>query len=316
MLNKLLMGAAALSLAASMAFGAQGAKFYVGDGDKEKAYMDMVNNKISTIGFVLSDPHERINDAYKTKYGGTNLDNLGFFSVMQDADVGPLLLKEPSLGGFSPFNLHVYKKQGENKTYVGHVTPETMLDITGVKDADVRAKFIATFPALDAMIEKEIGNKVQYTEYSALPAKPMMTFELPIERGASLETAIADFQGKFEETFEGNQYIIAGYKDIKASMTDANIEFGRFDAYWVYSLCHFKFSEGIFNQGRPDAGAFAPCSMYMYIEKGSNKIMIGMPRLATWTAVMGIKDQKMVDSINALDVEITKIMKELGAKEL
>ncbi len=316
MLNKLLMGAAALSLAASMAFGAQGAKFYVGDGDKEKAYMDMVNTKIGTIGFVLSDPHERINDAYKTKYGGTNLDNLGFFSVMKDADVGPLLLKEPSLGGFSPFNLHVYKKQGENKTYVGHVTPETMLDITGVKDADVRAKFIATFPALDAMIEKEIGSKVQYTEYSALPGKPMMTFELPIERGASLETVIADFQGKFEEAFEANQYIIAGYKDIKGSMTDANIEFGRFDAYWVYSLCHFKFSEGIFNQGRPDAGAFAPCSMYMYIEKGSNKIMIGMPRLATWTAVMGIKDQKMVDSINALDVEITKIMKELGAKEL
>lgn len=79
MFNRLLMGAAALSLVASVAFGAQGAKFYIGEGDKEKAYMDMVNNKISTIGFVLSDPHERINDAYKTKYGGTNLDNLGFF---------------------------------------------------------------------------------------------------------------------------------------------------------------------------------------------------------------------------------------------
>jgi len=99
-------------------------------------------------------------------------------------------------------------------------------------------------------------------------------------------------------------------------MNDANIEFGRFDAYWVYSLCHFKFSEGIFNQGRPDAGALAPCSMYMYVEKGSNKLMIGMPRLATWTAVMGIKDQKMNDSITALDKEIVKIMTELGAKEL
>ena len=316
MLNKLLMGAAALSLAASMAFGAQGVKFYVGDGDKEKEYMSMVNEKIGEIGFVLSDPHERINDAYKTKYGGTNLDNLGFFSIMNDAEVGPLLLKEPSLGGFSPFNLHIYKKQGENKTYVGHVTPETMLDVTGVKDADVRAKFIATFPALDAMIEKEIGSKVEIVEYSALPEKPMMTFELPIERGESLDVAIADLQGKFEEIFEENKYIIAGYKDIKAAMTDGGIEFGRFDAYWVYSLCHFKFSEGIFNQGRPDAGAFAPCSMYMYIEKGSNKVMIGMPRLATWTAVMGIKDQAKVDSINALDAEIIKIMTELGAKEI
>lgn len=316
MFNRLLMGAAALSLAASMAFGAQGAKFYVGDGDKEKAYMDMVNTKIGTIGFVLSDPHERINDAYKTKYGGTNLDNLGFFSVMKDADVGPLLLKEPSLGGFSPFNLHVYKKQGEDKTYVGHITPETMLDITGVKDADVRAKFIATFPELDKMIEKEIGSKVQMVEYSALPAKPMMTFELPFERGADIQGFIDDFQGKFEATFEENKYIIAGYKDIKGAMADANIEFGRYDAYWVYSLCHFKFSEGIFNQGRPDAGVLAPCSMYMYIEKGSNKLMIGMPRLASWTAVMGIKDQKMNASIEALDKEIIKIMTEMGAKEL
>lgn len=316
MFNRLLMGAAALSLAASMAFGAQGVKLYVGDGDKEKAYMDMVNTKITTIGFVLSDPHERINDAYKTKYGGTNLDNLGFFSITKDAAVGPLLLKEPSLGGFSPFNLHVYKKQGEDKTYVGHVTPETMLDIVGVKDADVRSKFIATFPELDAMIEKEIGSKVQIVEYSALPAKPMMKFELPFERGASLDAFVSKFQSSFEEKFEENKYIIAGYKDIKGSMTDANIEFGRYDAYWVYSLCHFKFSEGIFNQGRPDAGAFAPCSMYMYVEKGSNKLMIGMPRLETWTAVMGIKDQKMNDSIVALDKEIVKIMTELGAKEL
>jgi uncharacterized protein (DUF302 family) len=310
------MGAAALSLAASMAFGAQGAKFYIGEGDKEKVYMDMVNNKITTIGFVLSDPHERINDAYKTKYGGTNLDNLGFFSITNDKAVGPLLMKEPALGGFSPFNLHIYKKQGEDKTYVGHVNPETMLDIVGAKDKDVRAKFIASFPELDKMVEKEIGSKTQTVEFKALPAKPMMTFEVPFERGTSLDGFIADFQGKFEEAFEANKYIIAGYKDIKGSMTDNNVEFGRFDAYWVYSLCHFKFSEGIFNQGRPDAGAFAPCSMYMYVEKGSNKLMVGMPRLENWIAVMGIKDPKMVDSIHALDKEITGIMIGLGAKEL
>jgi uncharacterized protein (DUF302 family) len=336
MFNKLLMGAAALSLAAAVAFGAQGAKFYVGEGDKEKVYNTMVNEKISSIGFVLSDPHERINDAYKTKWGTEfqtikgktekhpdfdptfkeYLDNLGFFSITNDAVVGPLLMKEPSLGGFSPFNLHVYKVKGEDKTYVGHVMPETMLDITGVKDADVRKKFIASFTELDKLTEKEIGAKVQYVDYKALPAKPMMTFEVPFERGASIDGFVSDFQSKFEEAFEANKYIIAGYKNMKESMDGAGIKFDRFDAYWVYSLCHFRFSEGIFNQGRPDAGAFAPCSMYMYIDKGSNKLMVGMPRLETWTAVMGIKDKKMTDSITALDKEITKIMTELGAKEL
>lgn len=336
MFNKLLLSAAALSLAASVAFGAQGVKFYVGDGDKEHPYMDMVNNKISSIGFVLSDPHERINDAYKTKWGTATqtikgvtgphpdfdptfketLDNLGFFSITNDKVVGPLLLKEPSLGGFSPFNLHIYKKKGEDKTYVGHVMPETMLDIVGVKDADVRKQFVASFTDLDKMTEKEIGSKVQYVDYKSLPAKPMMTFEVPFDRAGGVDAFISDFQGKFEEKFEANKYIIAGYKDIKTSMTDLGVQFDRYDAYWVYSLCHFRFSEGIFNQGRPDAGAFAPCSMYMYIDKGSNKLMVGMPRLETWTAVMGIQDKKMTDSITKLDAEIIKIMTELGAKEL
>lgn len=336
MFNKLLMGAAALSLAASMAFGAQGVKFYVGEGDKEAAYMDMVNNKISSIGFVLSDPHERINDAYKTKWGTPtqtikgvtsahpdfdptfkeSLDNLGFFSVTNDKVVGPLLMKEPSLGGFSPFNLHVYKTKGEDKTYVGHVMPETMLDIVGIKDADVRQKFVASFAELDKMTEKEISSKVQYIDYKALPVKPMMTFEVPFDRAGGVEAFVSDFQGKFEEKFEANKYIIAGFKNIKESMESEKIAFDRFDAYWVYSLCHFRFSEGIFNNGRPDAGVFAPCSMYMYIDKGSNKLMVGMPRLETWTAVMGLKDKKMTDSITNLDKEITKIMTELGAKEL
>ncbi|MBD3799702.1 hypothetical protein [Sulfuricurvum sp.] len=336
MLNRLLLGAAALSLAASMAFGAQGAKFYIGEGDKEKAYMEMINKKIGDIGFVLSDPHERINDAYKTKWGTPTqtikgvtrphpdfdptfketLDNLGFFSITNDKVIGALLMKEPSLGGFSPFNLHIYKKKGENKTYVGHVMPDTMLDIVGVKDAEVRKQFIASFADLDKMVEKEIGSTVEYVDYKALPAKPMMTFEIPFDRKGGVEAFKSDFQSKFEEAFEANKYIIAGYKDIQTSMADLGIQFDRYDAYWVYSLCHFRFSEGIFNKGRPDAGVFAPCSMYMYIDKGSNKLMVGMPRLATWTAVMGIKDQKMVDSINALDKEIVKIMTELGAKEL
>lgn len=316
MFNRLLIGAAALSLAATMAFGAQGVKFNVGDGDKEKEYMSMVNEKIAEIGFVLSDPHERINDGYKTKYGSTNLDNLGFFSIMKDADIGPLLVKEPSLGGFSPFNLHIYKKEGENKTYVGHVVPDTMLDIVGVKDKAVREKFAASFGDLDKLVAKEIGGTVQTVDYKALPEKPMMKFEMNFERGANLQDFVDDFQGKFEAKFEENKYIIAGYKNVKEAMADKKVEFGRYDAYWVYSLCHFKFSEGIFNHGRPDAGVFAPCSMYMYIDKGSNKLMIGMPRLENWIAVMGIKDQKMVDSIHDLDKEIVGIMTELGAKEL
>lgn len=316
MLNRLLSGVAALSLAATMAMGAEGIRFNVTTDDVEAKYNTMVNEKIESIGFILSDPHERINDGYKEKYGKTRLDNLGFFSVANDVALRELLLKEPSIGGFAPFNLHIYKENNEKETYVGHITPCTMMDIAGVKDKAVREAFKAQFKSLDDLVQKEIGGKVQFVSYDKVPAEPMMKFEIPFEREEELGDFIDEFQEGFEEAFEENKYIIAGYKNFKEAYDDMEADFDRYDAYWVYSLCHFKFSEGVFNQGRPDAGAFAPCSMYMYIEKGSNKLMIGMPKLENWIAVAGIKDKKMVDSIRALDIEIIGIMEGLGAKSL
>ena len=316
MFNKLLSSAAALSLAATMAFGAQGVVFNVAKGDKEHQYMKLVNEKIGDIGFVLSDPHERINDGYKEKYGSTNLDNLGFFSVTADEKLRTLLLSNPEIAGFAPFNLHIYKKQGEDKTYVGHVLPDTMMDIVGVKDTKVRKEFAAIFPALDKMVDQEIGGDHVYVEYEKLPAQPMMKFEITFDRPDELADYIDEFQEEFEGVFEDKKYIIAGYKNFREAYDDLEQDFAKYDAFWVYSLCHFKFSEGIFNHGRPDAGVFAPCSMYMYIEKGSNKLKIGMPKLENWIAVMGIKDKKKVDAIHTLDKQIIEIMKGLGAKEL
>jgi len=333
MFNKLLMGTAVLSLVASMAFGAQGVRFNVAAGDKEHAYNTMVNEKIESVGFILSDPHERINDAYKSKYGTEKIDgkpnpgydpdykdaidNLGFFSVANDEKLRLLLMKEPALGGFSLFNLHIYKEAGVDKTYVGHITPETMLDITGVKDKEVRKEFTAMFPALDEMVQKEIGGKVEYVEYTKLPDAPMMTFEIAFERPEDISEYVDEFQEGFEEAFEEKKYIIAGYKNFyETYVEDMEVEFDAYDAYFVYSLCHFTFSYKIFNKGRPDAGAFAPCSMYMYIKKGSNKLVVGMPKLENWIAVLGIKDPVKVKLIRELDKEVIEIMKELGAKEI
>ncbi len=328
MLNRLIKTTVAISLAATVAFGAQGVMFNVVKGDAEKQYNTMINEKIESIGWILSDPHERINDAYEKRYGNPedpdydkkgwakNLDNLGFFSVANDEALRPLLIKAPELGGFSPFNLHIYKKANEDKTYVGHVVPDTMLDIVGVKDANTRAAFNALFPSLDKMVQDEIGGKVETSTYNGLPSKPMMNFEITFDRPDELADFIETFQENYEAAFEDKKYIIAGYKDFKETYSDMELEFEEYDAYFVYSLCHFTYSYNMFNKGRPDAGAFAPCSMYLYIKKDSNTMVVGMPKLANWVSVLNIKDETMKNSAFDLDKEIIEIMKGLGAKEI
>ena len=84
----------------------------------------------------------------------------------------------------------------------------------------------------------------------------------------------------------------------------------------MYGLCHFTFSYNIFNKGRPDAGIFAPCAMYFYIKEGSDKMIVGMPRLSVWTAVMELKDPAKDEWTKKIDEEIISIMKELGGKEI
>jgi len=309
---------AALLLVGSVAVAKDGIYFNAVQGDKEEAYNEMINNKIEEIGFVLSDPHERINDAYAEKYSkepgyNTTLDNLGFFSIGNDEVLNELLTKEPRLGGFSPFNLHIYKYANEDVTRVGHVNPEVMLDIVGASDKDVRAKFIASFKDLDALVDAEIGGKKEIVSFDKLPAKTLMEFEVEFERPDELDDFVDSFQEEFEEAFEEKKYIIAGYKNYKEAFTDLEMPFPKYDKYWVYSLCHFYFSYGLFNHGSAQAGAFAPCSMYMYIEKDSNVLKIGMPYLENWINVAGVKDAKQVESIRRLDKEIISIMEGLGA---
>jgi len=335
MFSKLVTGAVALSLAATIAMAADGVRFNIikdsmiknpAKGEKsvsvvEKKYNEMINNDIEAIGYVLSDPHERINDGYATKYGGTNLDNLAFMSVTADEGLRKLLISNPEIGGFSPFNLHAYKLKGDNTSYVGHVMPNTMMDIVGVKDAAVRKKFAALFTPLDKLVDEKLGGKVEITKFDKLTANPMMKFEMTFERPADLSEFIDEFQEKYEEAFEDKKYIIAGYKNFRETYDDLEQDFSKYDAYFVYSLCHFTFSNGIFNivdgqegSARPDAGVFAPCSMYLYVEKGSNKLIIGMPKLENWISVMNIKDKKKIDAIHTLDKEIVGIMEGLGAK--
>ncbi len=321
--------ALSLLLASSSVLALDGIYFNAAEGDKEEAYNTMINEKIEDIGFILSDPHERINDAYATKYSsepGYNktLDNLGFFSIANDAAIRPLLIKEPRLGGFSPFNLHVYKYANEDVTRVGHVNPEVMLDIVMVKDKEVRSAFIESFKELDALVDQEIGGKKEVVTFDKLPAKTLMEFEMEFERpeGTTKDMILdGDFEGldlwmsdEFEAAFEENKYIIAGFKNFAANYRDSGAEFSKYDFYVTYSLCHFYFSYGVFNHGSAQAGAFAPCSMYMYVEKGTNVLKIGMPYLENWIAAANITDEKQIASIRKLDKEIIEIMDSIGAK--
>ena len=107
--------------------------FYTIDGDAQEKYNTLVEKKLKSIGFQLTDPHKRVNDQYETKYGSTVLDVLSFMPVVNDEVILPLLNIDPRIAGFAPFNMLIHKKLDENKTHVGHLMPKVMLAILGIE---------------------------------------------------------------------------------------------------------------------------------------------------------------------------------------
>ena len=317
MVKNLLKVSLALLATASFATAQIGGTLYGVKGDKEQAYKKVLDS-MEDKGYILSDPHERINDAYKTKYGWTVLDNLGFFSTSNDAALQEIMAKFPEIGGFAPCNLHIYKKKDEDITWYGHLNPYTMADIVGLKDKTLRKKFADSFKGFDELAKSIMKPTMEHkVEFDKLPKVTMMKFEIPIE--GSLEDFKDEIQEKWEGAFEDHGYIVAGYKDFKEVYDDLGGDFP-YDQYWVYGLCHFKFSNGVFNAkkgARPDAGIFAPCAVYMYVKPGGKVLHVGMPLLENWIAVMNIKNEKFKKAIRGIDSEIIKIFTtELGAKKV
>ena len=272
---------------------------------------------VENIGFWVNDAHHNVNKVYKNLLGSTSLGQLSFSSMINDNVAIPLFNLDPRLGGFTPFNLVIYRKLDDNKTVITHILPEAALDILQISNKTVREKFIKMFKPLDDAIEKTFKSTKRYTKTDGFAKKSMMNFEIEFEKPEDIDDFFDEFQETFERAFEQKGYIIAGFYNMKYSLNSEEDVLEGFDQYVVWSLCHIPFSYTIFDgkNPSPQAAVFAPCSIYAYIKADENKIVIGMPTLNAWAAALNITDEEKLAKINQLDIEIPLILQSLGAKQ-
>jgi len=288
---------------------------YTIEGNIDKDFFKFSKDATEEVGFFLNDPHHNVNIVYEKQVGETSLNQLSFSSLVNDAVVRPLMNVDPRIGGFTPFNLVIYRKKSDNHTVITHIVPEAALDILQITDKNVRKTFIDMMGPLDAAIEKKYSTATKsYTKLHGYAEKTMMNFEIPFEEPEDIDDFFDEFQEKYEAAFEAKGYIIAGYYNMKESLNTEEDVLPDYTGYVVWSLCHIPFSYTIFDGKNPipQAAIFAPCSMYAYIKEGENKIVIGMPTLNAWAAALGITDKDKLEKINQLDTEIPFIIHSLG----
>jgi uncharacterized protein (DUF302 family) len=288
---------------------------YTMKGNVEAAYNVMMDKPIKALGYRLPDPRKGVNAVYKKQYGSTTLEVLNFMTIVNDKKMKPLLEIDPRLAGFNPFNLVIYKHKNKDETVISHLTASAMLEMLQITDTTVVNKYTNLMNELDDLVSTTFPKaSISHNTYTGEIKDPMMHFQITFDRPEDLDDYIDEIQEKVEDTFTKKGYIMAGFFDYKQGKPDL---LPSYDAFWTFSLCHFPYSYAIFdNEGAmPQAAVFAPCTMYMYIKKDSNTLVMGMPRLANWNKLFPMQDKKRLDFLEKLDADIPATFEAIGFKK-
>ena len=288
-------------------------------GQADKA-LKTLEKRFPGEGFTTAAKNEHLETHYYNQFKDKNLDLLNFYRIYNKEGMRELLIKNPDFGAFTPFNFLAFKKldsmEGGDTTWYGHLDSDTMLDIIGARDNADREMFKAMLAKLDALVLDEMKPKLEkkLTFDAPLPFRPLLKMVKKIDDTDDIEDYVESFIMEHDSLFTKHNFVIAGFLDVKFEYEDSDLDFDAYDAYWVSSLCHFKFSNAVFNHGEPQAGVFAPCSIYFYIPKGSDELHVGYAKVDNWITTTGIKDEAQLLYMKKVADEVQQVFEELGFK--
>ena len=290
---------------------------FLGSEENKEVEIDALIKKIDTTGYSTVAENRHLETHYYNKFEEKNVEMISFFNIVNKEEIRPLLLANPDFGAYAPFNFLVYKTldiENDDNTWYGHLTSDAMLDIMGEKDEGNRKAFTSMVNKWDSFVSKDMKSTAtkRFEHVKPLPAHGLTKMVMKFERPDDIEDFLEEFTGEHDGNFAKNNFLIAGFIDFKFEYEDMELEFEKYDAYWVSLLCHFEFSNSIFNRGMPEAGMFAPCSVYFYIPAGTNELHVGYANVDNWINALNINDQKRIDYMKSIDAEIVKTFKELG----
>jgi uncharacterized protein (DUF302 family) len=262
-------------------------------------------------GFFINDNRDMLPPFIKN-FKTVDYDVYNLFTIFKKDSVLALAKKYPTIGLFSPMSMSIYTKKGTKTISVSSLSVPAMAEIMGIP-AD-NADLIAYGKAVQEALKIALPNaKMETVSYEMKkPAGDLVSrATLTMEKDADWEEIKDDFEMNFEGELPGNDFIMAGFNDLNYDFEEAKFEGYTF--YDVYSICNISVIY-IVSQKHPEAGAFAPCSLYMYNKKDTDTIEMGFPSVYNWIASLAIEDKESIDILMSAQTKMEEILKKLTAK--
>lgn len=256
-------------------------------------------------GFEVSANRD-MNMPFKKQFGETTFDVYNLFTTYHLDVVKNLINNYPDIGLFSPLSLSIWTKKGEKRINVAVLSAAALAKITGIpaNNSDLQKLEKLVRSALkDAMPDL----KEEMLEYKVKDIDRSLVTRYSAEIDAEdYEDAKGEFMMLFESELDVNGFVVAGFNDLEFALSDRDIE-TNYDFFDVESVCKLPVIYTI-SKIRPEAGAFAPCSMYFYKKRGDDRMHIAYPNVYNWVSSLHIDDKESLDTLEDAQVRIVNIL--------
>jgi len=275
---------------------AQDIQIYTADNSKGTITGKSIEKTFKDAGFLISGNND-MNIAFKGKFQKTNHKLYHLFTLYKKDIVLELIKITPKAALFTPLSMSFYMEKGSNDISVSSISLEGMAKVTGIP-ADNK-HMVKYSKLIRETLAKALPNgHFEKTTYKTLKPRgdliTRFTYEMELEDGDSadaIEEELEGIQEELEGSLETVGFVIAGFNKLGDEFVEAGYE--KYDFFDAYSICKLPV---IFEVSRthPEAGAFAPCTVYMYKVKGSKTIQIAYPSVNNWISSLDIKDEASV----------------------
>lgn len=263
------------------------------DNKDEKVTPVTIEQEFKNAGFYISD-NRNMNGPFMKQFQQTDFKVYNLFTTHHIPTVQKLAKTYPEIGLLTPMSMSIYTKKGEDKIYVSTLTLEAMSKITGIPSSNKDLQVIATM--LKQTIQKALPNaKEEKIDYAVAPTqKPLVTklfIELDSKEWSKESDGIIE---EFEANLEMNGFVQAGFNDINYYFKESGHT--DFDIFVSESICKLPVIYTV-AKTRPEAGAFAPCSISIYKKKTDDYLHIEYPNVYNWISSLNMESKEGIKEL-------------------
>jgi len=232
-------------------------------------------------------------------------------AVFQNSDLTLKLIKKyPNFGALTPLTMSIWS-DGDSMNI-------STLSLFGMSRAGEIPMDDADLIAYAELVKSALLKAMPHGSFKELPyedARPTESLatnfevEIDVEEVTDFTTYKEDFQAEFEAEMEPIGFLFPNYINLQEEIFD-EAGYDAYDFYDTYSICKFDVIYPV-SKDHPEAGAWAPCSFYMYKKKDENVMRMGFLSVENWISSTNMKDKESMNPLREAQNMIETIINEM-----